>query len=112
MFTINQSKCEKDNAFYQIIVILEGIVQGGDPLAVSVYQHIPLLPETRRLKEDLEKITLGKRIARHIHWHHERKAVKTSFVGVRIKCKYQISIFINHVIPLTFNFCQRLFLMF
>lgn len=37
---------------YQIIVVLKGIVQGGDPLAVSVYQHISLLPKTRRLKKD------------------------------------------------------------
>lgn len=36
---------------YQIIVILEGVVQGGDPLTVSIYQHIPFLPKTRRLKE-------------------------------------------------------------
>lgn len=39
--------------FYQIIVILEGVVQGGDPLAVSVYQHVSLLPKTRSLEEDM-----------------------------------------------------------
>lgn len=38
---------------YQIIVVLEGVVQGGDPLAVPIHQHVPLLPETRRLNRHL-----------------------------------------------------------
>lgn len=37
---------------YQIIVVLEGVVQGGDPLAVPIYQHVPLLPKTRRLNKE------------------------------------------------------------
>lgn len=37
---------------YQIIVILEGVVQGGDPLAVSIYQHIALLTKTCRLEKE------------------------------------------------------------
>lgn len=37
---------------YQIIVVLEGVVQGGDPLAVSVYQHITLLSKTCRLQKE------------------------------------------------------------
>jgi len=38
---------------YQIIVVLEGVVQGGDPLAVPIHQHVPLLPETRRLNRNV-----------------------------------------------------------
>ncbi len=35
---------------YQEVVILKGVVQSGDPLTVSIYQHIPLLSETRCLE--------------------------------------------------------------
>lgn len=36
---------------YQIILILEGVVQGGDPLAISIYQHVTFLPKARRLQK-------------------------------------------------------------
>lgn len=42
--------------FYQVIVVLEGVVQGGDPLAVSVNQHVALLPETRRLDTEAQNV--------------------------------------------------------
>ena len=41
----------KRKEYYQIIVVLEGVVQGGDPLAVSVYQHGALLTKTSRLEK-------------------------------------------------------------
>lgn len=34
---------------YQVIFILKGIVQRGDPLTVPVHQHIAFFPETSRL---------------------------------------------------------------
>ena len=34
---------------YQVIFILKGIVQRGDPLAVPIHQHVALFPETSRL---------------------------------------------------------------
>lgn len=36
---------------YQIILVLKGVVQGGDPLAVSVHQHVAFLPKTSRLEK-------------------------------------------------------------
>lgn len=47
---------EKRRRRYQIIVVLEGVVQGGDPLAVSVNQHVAFLPETRRLHTEAQKV--------------------------------------------------------
>lgn len=49
---------EEGGECYQIVVVLEGVVQGGDPLAVPIYQHIPLLPKTSRLKKDAIKFVL------------------------------------------------------
>lgn len=36
---------------YQIILILKGVVQGGDPLTISIHQHVAFFPETCRLQE-------------------------------------------------------------
>lgn len=51
-FLLYTERKEERMLCYQIIVVLEGVVQGGDPLAVSVYQHIALLPKTRRLQKE------------------------------------------------------------
>lgn len=51
-FLLYTEREEERMLCYQIIVVLEGVVQGGDPLAVSVYQHIALLPKTRRLQKE------------------------------------------------------------
>lgn len=34
---------------YQVVLVLEGVVQRGDPLTVPVHQHVSLFPETGRL---------------------------------------------------------------
>lgn len=34
---------------YQVVLILKGIVQCSDPLAVTVHQHVALFSETRSL---------------------------------------------------------------
>ncbi len=34
---------------HQVVVILESVMKGSDPLAVSIHQDVPLFPETRRL---------------------------------------------------------------
>ena len=50
---------------YQVVLILEGIVQRGDPLTVPIHQHVALLPETGRLWRSGEKARLcplGKRL--------------------------------------------------
>lgn len=52
---MNTHSEEKRVLCYQIIVVLEGVVQGGDPLAVPIYQHVPLLPKTCRLKKEAMK---------------------------------------------------------
>lgn len=39
---------------YQIVVILEGIVEIGDPAVVTKHQHVPLLVETSRLRSGWE----------------------------------------------------------
>ena len=49
---------EEEGECYQIVVVLEGVVQGGDPLAVPIYQHITLLPKASRLKKDAIKFVL------------------------------------------------------
>lgn len=41
----------RDRDAHQVVVILESVMQGGDPLAVSIHQDIPLFSETRRLHE-------------------------------------------------------------
>lgn len=41
---------------YQIILILKGVVQGGDPLAISIHQHVTFFPKTSRLQK--KKINL------------------------------------------------------
>lgn len=43
---------------YQIILILKGVVQGGDPLAISIYQHVTFLPKTRRLQKESNRVKL------------------------------------------------------
>ena len=42
---------------YQVVVILEGVVEIGDPAAVTKHQHIPLLMETSRLSPGEEEPT-------------------------------------------------------
>lgn len=41
----------KRTADYQIILILKGVVQGGDPLAISIHQHVALFLKTGRLQK-------------------------------------------------------------
>lgn len=43
---------------YQIILILKGVVQGGDPLAISIYQHVTFLPKTRRLQKESNRVKM------------------------------------------------------
>ncbi|MPC15267.1 hypothetical protein E2C01_008053 [Portunus trituberculatus] len=40
---------------YQVVVILEGVVEIGDPAAVTKHQHVPLLVETSRLSPGEEE---------------------------------------------------------
>lgn len=92
---------------YQIIVVLEGIVQGGDPLAVPIYQHISFLPKTRRLK---------KRRNRFFYWRlkwrqYERMAIQFSCVHVRTYQTYvPVNRIYNHVTPATiYHLSKRIF---
>lgn len=41
---------QTDGDAYQVIVILKGIMQGRDPLAVSIHQNVPLFSETGSLQ--------------------------------------------------------------
>lgn len=43
------TSAESRSRAHQVVVILEGVVQRRNPLAVPVYQHIPFLPKTGRL---------------------------------------------------------------
>jgi len=43
------------NQTYQIVLILKGIVQGSNPLTVSIHQNISLFSEASCLKEERGK---------------------------------------------------------
>lgn len=41
---------------YQVLLILEGVVQGSDPLPVPFHQYVPLLPEAGCLQGDCREM--------------------------------------------------------
>lgn len=53
---------------HQVVVILEGIMQGGDPLAVSIHQDFPLFSETRSLQK-IQTVLLNV-IVSHKHFYN------------------------------------------
>lgn len=75
----NKREEEEEGECYQIVVVLEGVVQGGDPLAVPIYQHIPLLPKTSRLKKDAIKFVLEVKT-----WHIDNNLEAWSCLAVHL----------------------------
>lgn len=54
----------RDGDAHQVVVILESVMKGGDPLAVSIHQDVPLFSETRRLHK-LQRDLLNQNIKKH-----------------------------------------------
>lgn len=52
-------KIEARVAAYQIVIILEGVVEGGNPLGVPVDQHVSLLSKACRLKKTQNRFIKG-----------------------------------------------------